>query len=379
MTGGEGGKMFARKKIRYAVVGLGHIAQKAVLPAFKHAKNNSELTALVSGNPLKLKQIAKKYKIKNCYSYDEFEKCLTSGVVDAVYVATPNTLHQKFVEMAATHKIHILCEKPMATDEEACLSMIKAARENKVKLMIAYRLHFEAANLRAIELAASRKIGQLKAFSSLFTFQVTDKNNIRLNRDLGGGTLYDIGIYCINAARYLFRSEPTEVYAISTNSGDQRFAEIDELTSAVLRFPNGELATFTTSFGAADSSFYDLIGTKGRLHLENAYDYAMPMELTIIKDENKKRQRFSKRDQFAPELIYFSNCILKNKEPEPAGAEGLADIRVIQALQRSIEIGQPVSLLPLEKTQRPSSRQEINKPEIKPPKTIQATSPRGDH
>src|SRR5919109_4884539 len=138
-------------KIRYAVVGLGHIAQVAVLPAFAHA-GNSELTALVSDDPEKLEKLGRKYRVKNRYSYAEYDECLAGGEVDAVYIALPNHLHREYSERAARAGVHILCEKPMAVTEEDCLSMIRVAEENQVKLMIAYRLHFEEANLKAIDL-----------------------------------------------------------------------------------------------------------------------------------------------------------------------------------------------------------------------------------
>jgi glucose-fructose oxidoreductase len=187
------------KKIRYAVVGLGYIAQNAVLPAFAHARN-SELTALVSDNPTKLKKLSKKYCVPHTYSYEEYSECLESGEVDAVYIALPNHMHRAYTEAAARAGVHVLCEKPMAVTEEDCQAMIAAAEKNNIKLMIAYRLHFEEANLRAVELVQSGKLGEPRVFDSVFTMQVKP-GNVRLQKEKGGGTLYDIGIYCINAAR----------------------------------------------------------------------------------------------------------------------------------------------------------------------------------
>lgn len=363
------------KKIRYAVVGLGHIAQEAVLPAFAHAKVNSELRALVSGDAEKLRKLGRRYGVDALYSYEQFEDCLASGDIDAVYICTPNNLHQRFAEIAASYKVHVLCEKPMATEELACESMIETARENDVKLMIAYRLHFDPTNLKAISLAQSQ-IGNPKIFNSVFTMQVRDETNIRLQRAMGGGTLYDIGIYCINAARYLFQDEPIEVFAMTANSGDPRFTEIDEITSAILRFPNERLATFTTSFGATDSGDYDLIGTEGRVRVSHAYEYAEGMELELHKDGKTKTFRFDKHDQFAPELIYFSNCILDNVEPEPSGEEGLADVQVIEALLESARSQQLVKVEVVHRIERPSLRQKIVRPALRrTPSAVHATAP----
>src|SRR6266550_6491801 len=200
------------KKVRYAVVGLGYISQAAVLPAFAHARN-SALTALVSDNPTKLKKLSKKYSVPNTYSYEEYSECLASGEVDAVYIALPNHLHRAYTEAAAAAGIHVLCEKPMAVTEGDCQAMIAAAEKNKIKLMIAYRLHFEEANLKAIELVQSGKLGEPRIFNSTFTMQMKP-GNVRMQREKGGA-LYDIGIYCINAVRALFAAEPTAVVAWS--------------------------------------------------------------------------------------------------------------------------------------------------------------------
>ncbi|HEX6436522.1 MAG TPA: Gfo/Idh/MocA family oxidoreductase, partial [Candidatus Binatia bacterium] len=258
--------------MRYAVVGLGHIAQVAVLPAFSHARQNSELVALVSDDPAKHEKLRSKYKVQRTYSYDEYDQCLRSGAIDAVYIALPNNLHCDFAVRAAQAGIHVLCEKPMAVTEEECENMISAAKQARVKLMVAYRLHFEKANLEAVEIAHSGKLGEPRFFSSVFAMQVKE-DNIRLKRELGGGTLYDIGVYCINAARSLFRAEPSEVHAFSVSGNDPRFREVDEMTGAVLRFPDERLASFTCSFGAADVSAYELVGTEGNLRVEPAYEY----------------------------------------------------------------------------------------------------------
>src|SRR3954467_8527534 len=318
-----------REKVRYAVVGLGHIAQVAVLPAFAHAEN-SELMALVSSDSEKLEKLGRKYKVQGRYSYQQFEDCLDSGAVDAVYLALPNHLHREYSERALRRGIHVLCEKPMAVTEEDCRSMIRVAEENQAKLMVAYRLHFEEANLKAIDLVQSGKLGDPRLFDSVFTMTVKD-GDIRLNsRDLGGGTLYDIGIYCINAVRNLFGAEPMEVVAFSANKGDQRFLQCEETTSAILRFPGRErLATFTCSFGAADVSTYRVVGSKGELVMDPAYENARELKQRVTINGRAPEGTFPKRDQFAPELIAFSECSLNGAAPEPSGWNGLAYVPLI--------------------------------------------------
>ena len=371
---GHKGSSSKSKKVRYAVVGLGYISQVAVLPAFVHAKENSELTALVSGDATKLRKLSKKYRVGRTYSYEQYAECLESGEVDAIYIALPNNMHRAYTEGAARAGIHVLCEKPMAVTEQECQAMIEAAEHAKVKLMIAYRLHFEKGNLSAIETLQKGKIGEPRIFSSNFCQQVAVGNS-RLRRELGGGPLYDIGIYCINAARNLFRAEPSEVSAFAASSGDNRFTEVPEMASVVMRFPDDRLATFSCSFGASDRSAFEVIGTKGVLGMDPAYEMVGDLKLEITINGRSQKHTFSKRDQFGPELVYFSDCILRNREPEPGGLEGLADVRIINALLQSQSSGRTVKIEPLDVGKRPAQDQEIYKPPFGKPRLVKAAAP----
>lgn len=347
------------------------------MPAFAHAKQNSELKALVSDDAVKLRKLGDRYKVKNRYSYEEFGLCLHSGEVDAVYIALPNSLHCEYAVRAAQAGVHVLCEKPLAVTEDDCGEIVRACAENNVELMTAYRLHFEKANLEAIKVIQSGRIGQPRIFNSLFTMQVQD-GNIRTQRKLGGGSLYDIGIYCINAARYLFRTEPVEVSAFTAASSDKRFREVDEMTSALLRFPDDRLATFTSSFGAADRAVYEVVGTKGSLRMENAYEYSKEIELSVTVNGKSQTRRYARRDQFGPEIVYFSDCILKGKHPEPSGIEGLADVHIIRRLYESAETGLPLAVRPLSRQRRPSLSQEIRRPPVREPELVRVRPPTRD-
>ena len=367
-----------RRKVRYAVVGLGHIAQAAVLPAFAHASRNSELAALVSDDATKLGTLGKRYGVPAGarFGYEQYDECLASGI-DAVYIALPNHLHREYTERAARAGVHVLCEKPMALSEKDCAAMIRAAERGGVKLMIAYRLHFEAANLTALEAVKSRVIGEPRIFDSVFTMQV-EAGNIRLRRETGGGTLWDIGIYCINAARYLFRDEPQEVFAYTANNGEKRFREVDEMTSAVLRFPKDRLAAFTCSFGAGDTAAFQVVGTKGDVRVDPAYEYAMALRSVVTVDGKKRTREYAKKDQFAPELLHFSDCVQAGRDPQPGGREGLADVRVIRALYRSAATGRPVRLGPFEAPPRPTLAKEERRPPVRKPDLVKAKSASGD-
>lgn len=362
----------SRTKVRYAVVGLGHIAQSAVLPAFAHAKR-CVLSALISDDEAKLDELSRKYGVE--HRFFDYDSALSSGTFDAIYIALPNHLHCEYTVRAAEAGIHILCEKPMAVTVHECEKMLHAAETGDVKLMIAYRLHFEEANLRAVKIAEEGTIGDVRAMQSVFAIDV-NPGNIRLQRQLGGGSLYDVGIYCINAARYIFRSEPIEVTAFTENNGEPRFEETDEMTGALLRFPQDRLALLLSSFGAQEVSEFRIIGTKGNLRVEPAFDYAGNLTHHLTLDGKTTKKRFAKRDQFAPQLTYLARCIQNGEEPEPNGHEGLLDVRIIEALYQSAASGSAVQLEPRTKPTRPSLRQEEQAPPVRAePEYIHASPP----
>ena len=365
------------RKIRYAVIGQGYIAQAAVLPAFDHAKKNAELVALISDDPVKLKKLSRDYGVARVATYDDYDVLMASGEIDAVYIALPNHLHLDYTVRAARAGVHVLCEKPMAVTEAECRKMQRECKKQGVKLMIAYRLHLEKANLAAVELVRSGTLGEPRLFNSTFTMQVNDPDNIRLHEETGGGTLYDIGVYCINAARYLFRDEPTEVFAITARNHEKRFSEVEEMTSASMRFPGDRLASFICSFGTAKSSAYEVVGTLGSLRVAPAYSYAQDLKLTVTVDGKTRERRFSRSDQFAPQLVYFADCILYDKNPEPSGEEGLIDVRIINALYRSAETGRVVKLPRMQKDVRPTRKQQLSRPAVDKPKLVRATPPSG--
>jgi predicted dehydrogenase len=365
-TGGE---------IRYAVVGLGYFAQNAVLPAFSHASSNSRLTALVSDDGKKLRALGAKYGVDNLVTYSEFPQLLKSGEIDAAYIVLPNDMHREYAVLAAKAGIHVLCEKPMAVLERDCAEMIRVANEHHAKLMVAYRLHMDEANLKAIEEIRSGRIGEPRFFNSAFSMQVKE-GNTRVKSERGGGPVFDLGIYCINAARYLFRAEPYEVTAFSSSrEGDPRFKEVEEMTSAILRFPGDRQATFTCSFGAADTSWFSVVGSKGNLCLDQAYDYSFPPSLEITVDGKTRTKTFGKKDQVAGELLYFSECILKDRQPEPSGLEGLADVRIINAILESARKGKPVKIEQVKKTTRPNKDMRKSRPPASEPELVHAVPP----
>jgi glucose-fructose oxidoreductase len=365
------------RPVRFAVVGLGHIAQAAVLPAFRHARPHAELSALVSGSPAKLKALGRRYGVKSLSSYDGARDLFTSGDIDAVYIALPNTLHAAWTIRAADAGLHVLCEKPLATTAADCERMIEACERNRVQLMTAYRLHFERCNLEVADIVRKKRIGVARYFNAQFSMQVK-AGNIRLKRELGGGPEWDIGIYCQNAARYVFADEPTQVWATATNSGDRRFTEVPETLHVIMKFPRDRVANFICSFGAADRSRYEVVGTKGSVVCDPAFEYAAGLGYELAIGEKKTRKKFAKSDQFAPELVHFSKCVRSGRHPEPSGTEGLIDVAVIEAIHRSINSGGWALVDAPARRRRPTLRQEMRRPAVpREPKLVQAESGHG--
>ncbi len=362
--------------IRYAVIGLGHIAQAAVLPAFQNAEN-SELTALVSSDDVKLARLGERYNIGHEYHYEDFDDLVADGDVDAVYIALPNHLHHDYVLRCAEAGLHVLCEKPLGVTSQECKEMVEACEKNEVLLMTAYRLHFEAANLQAVDAAQKGELGDLRYFQASFSQDVKPGDVRLMPIEEGGGTVYDVGIYCINAARYLFRDEPTQVMAFSeSREGDDRFSDCDEMTCATLRFPGQRIATFVTSFGAQQTSTYRLVGTEGEVVLDPAFGYATNLAYEFHIGDEVRGQTFPKRDQFGPELVYFSDCIENARTPEPDGYEGWADVSIIEAIYESARTGKPVDVDVVEPPKRPDAAQIITRPGFEKPSEVHASGPK---
>jgi len=347
--------------VRMAVVGQGYFAQSAILPAFDEVPE-CELVALFSGDDTKLEQLKAAYDVPYALGYDQYDQFLRSGAVDAVYIALPNDLHCDFAVRAAAAGIHVLCEKPMAVTSQQCERMIDACEQANVKLMIAYRLHFDEGNLAVVDLIKDGKLGVPRFMTAVFSQQVSEHNS-RTQAHHGEDPLYDMGVYCINACRYVFRAEPIEVVAqAASRRSDPRFSQIDEQLSATLLFPEDRLATFVCSFGAAKCGWYQVVGTEGSLRVDPAFTSAEPLRYELTVNGKTKSKKFRKRDQVAGELTYFANCILNDTVPEPAGEEGLADLRIIEAIRQAVHTGARMPVRAVERASRPSTRQVEKQP-----------------
>lgn len=343
---GSGPALGATRKIGYAVVGLGSYATRQIMPNFAGCEH-SRLVALVSGTPAKLEQYGEQYGIAKThrYSYADFDRIRDNPDIDAVYIVLPNSLHAEYSIRAAQAGKHVMCEKPMATSVAECEAMIAACRKAGTKLMIGYRSRFEPYNKLAIELARAGHVGPTRLITAEHGFPI-QPGQWRLDKPLsGGGSMMDIGIYSLNAARYLTGEEPVEVSAMeSTDRSDPRFRTVEDRITFALRFPSGIEANCISSYSSAHNG-YRVIGTEGSIDMEPATPYVGQV-MTIRKGGRTEPRTLPapRKNQFAGQLDHLAECILNGTQPLVAGEEGLADMRVIEAIYRSAAERRHVSL-----------------------------------
>jgi len=339
--------MAASKPVGYAVIGLGGFAQRAILPGFKHSKKG-RLVALVSGDKLKAKRLAAKFGAGAFYTYDELPACLSDPQVEAVYIATNNGSHARYAVQAANAAKHVLCEKPMANSVEECRQMLAACRTSDVRLMIAYRKYFEPSSLELKKLYKSGKLGRLKYIHSafgIFLSPVLERGSWHLDPNLsGGGSLPDVGVYCLNTIRWLVGEEPHAVSAYQWAADPKRFSEVDENIAFRLDFPSGIVAQCTSSFQAAESSFLQVHGEKGWACLNPAFQYDLERCLYGEIGGRWFETKFKVIDELALEIDALADAVRRRRDPEPNGVEGMRDMAVMEAIYQSAREGRTVSI-----------------------------------
>jgi len=339
--------MGASGRVGYAVVGLGHFAEHVVLPGFRNSRK-AQLVALVSGDERKARRLAKKFGASDVYHYDSYTQCLDNPQVEAVYIATNNSTHAEFTVQAAAAGKHVLCEKPMATSVAECQQMIDACRAHHVRLMIAYRKYFEPASLDLKMLVDSGKLGRLKIIHSAFSVYLRPGGGRaawHFDRKLaGGGALPDVGVYCVNTARWVTGKEPVEAAAYQWTVDPEVFQEVDENIAFRLNFPDGLIMQATASWGGAQESFLHIVGEKGWATLAPAFQYDEERRLYGRIGGRWFEKQYKVMNELALELDAFADCIRRNREPAPNGAEGLRDVQVMQAIYRAAREGRPVTI-----------------------------------
>ncbi|WP_343519551.1 Gfo/Idh/MocA family oxidoreductase [Sphingomonas sp.] len=327
----------AKRKLGYAVVGLGSYATQQIMPRLAQCEF-AELRALVSGTPAKLEKFGAQYGIPRTHWYDyrRYDRIRDNPDIDLVYVVLPNSMHAEYAIRASQAGKHVLCEKPMAVSAAECEAMIAAARAARRKLMIGYRSQFEPHNLRAIELVKSGFVGRPTLITSEHGFHIQPRQ-WRLDHALsGGGSLMDIGIYSLNAARYLAGEEPLEVSAMeSTDRNDPRFATVEDRIDWQMRFPSGAIANCVSSYSSGHNAFR-VTGTKGWVGMDPATSYA-GHRMWTRRDAQTSEVTLPPpgKDQFVAQLDHLAESVLTGIPLRASGEEGLKDLQLIEAIYRS--------------------------------------------
>lgn len=332
------------KRVGFAAVGLGNISDTFMKACA--LSQGARVTGLVTGHPQeKGPRYASQYSVpqSSIYTYETFDRIRDNKEIDAVYIGLPNSMHCEFTLRAAQAGKHVLCEKPMAISSAECRRMIDACRAANVKLMIAYRVHYDPTYARVASILKSGDLGQIQQYEGSFPGNQR-AGAWRLDRKLaGGGSLFDLGIYPLNAIRFLSGEEPTTYQAmVSTREEGPRFTQMEQTVQWMMRLPSGILANCSSSYGQSGENYLTVRGTNGYVSIHNAFSYE-GLRLTgrtpqgSIDEPSTGKQPF----QFVAEADHFAACIRNNTQPSTPGEEGLKDMLAIEAIYKAA--GTPVA------------------------------------
>ncbi len=333
------------KSFGYAVVGLGGLSLSDILPAFAHTKR-ARLTGLVSGSPDKARSLAAQYGVPDSgmYSYDTYDRIADNPAIDAVYIVLPNFMHAEYTIRAHKAGKHVLVEKPMANTVKECDDMIAAASAANRHLAVAYRLRFEPYTQAMIKMVRDKEFGKAKVILCEAGFNTRNPDQWRLKKkEGGGGSMMDIGIYSVNAARYLSGEEPTEVFGMEYSTpGDPRFKEVEETINFQMRFPSGVLANCVSSYGTNLNRFR-VHAENGSFEMEPAYS-RRALGMRVFRGSTIEHRHMREPDHFAAMMDHLADCAATNTRPLIDGEDGRNDMRVIEAVYESVRTNRPVKL-----------------------------------
>ena len=348
------------KRIGFAVVGIGHLALEEIIPAITLSKM-CRLTGLVSGDLEKAKRVARDYGVPETgiYNYENFERIKDNKDIQVIYIVLPNSMHHEYVLRSAKIGKDVLCEKPMATNVKDAEEMTEACKKAGVKLMIAYRQQYEPNNRYIEEMVRAKTFGKVKIFEANNSQNESGASGGKqqwrhVKKMAGGGALPDIGLYCLNACRFLTGEEPYEVTANQYSTpNDPRFKEVEETIQWMMRFPSGLVANCLASYGAHETKKYRFTAENGWFGMEPSFAYkGLKMEISYAMGGSLERYEnptMAEQNQFALEMDHMSDCVLHNKKPHSGGEEGIQDHRIMEAIYESARTRKPVELKRIEK------------------------------
>lgn len=329
----------------YAIVGIGSLAESDILPAFANTQR-SRVMGLVSGDMAKAKETAAKYGVpeRGLYTYDTFDRIADNPDIDAVYIVLPNNLHAEYTIRAHKAGKHVLVEKPMANTVADCEAMIAAAKEANRQLMVGYRLRYEPFTQAMIRMGREKEFGDVKAIVCEAGFTVGNPAQWRLQKAAaGGGSMMDIGIYAVNAARYLAGEEAIEVNATeSTDRKDPRFKEVEDTIHFHMRFPSGVIASCLSSYNVNLNRFR-VHAQRGSFEMEPAWSRT-GLRLRVMRGSVVEQRYLPQRDHFAAMMDHLAERAAAGQAPLTDGVDGLNDMKVIEAVYESVRRRQPVAI-----------------------------------
>ncbi len=329
--------------LRVAILGLGSYATR-VADAMVSCKK-AKLVGAISGTPTKLTSWQSKYGIpeKNCYNYENFDAIKNNPDIDAVYLTTPNSLHMPHTLRVAAAGKHVISEKPMAVNAKEGQMMVDACKKANVKLLVGYRMHFEAKTLEIIRMRKEGELGKPLFFQGLTGFRIGDPTQWRLNKKLaGGGSMMDIGIYAVNGARYMIGEEPIWVTAQEVKNDKVKFKEgVDETITFQMGFPGGAVASCLSTYAMNGLDKFYLNCEKGFAEMQPSTGYG-PIKARTNKGELTHEHITHQTVQ----MDEMSAILLEGKKPIVPidGEEGLKDLKIMDAIFASIKTGKKIML-----------------------------------
>lgn len=332
--------MADNSRIRWGVLGMANIARAALIPALQSARN-AEVVAVASRDTERAFGTATRFNIAS--SYGSYEALLADPNVDVVYVPLPNTLHAPWVLKAIAAGKHVLCEKPLGLSAAECFTMAEAADAKGVKLMEAFMYRFHPQIDALVTLIDEGAIGELRHMHASFTFRLARPDNIRLQPDLGGGALMDVGCFCVNIFRTVTGEEPVDVSAIAHWHPNG----VDDQLAGTLRFANGITAQFDCGLGMARRETFLAAGVEGVVELPRAFlPGEQPTTIMLRRGYNEGDQRtIAGVDAYRLMVEHFSDCVFTDTAPLFDAREAALNMRVIEALYRSAAAeGTPVTI-----------------------------------
>jgi predicted dehydrogenase len=328
------------KKLGVALVGLGSYSTHQLAPALQQT-SKCNLAGIVTGTPEKAAKWKKQFNLsdQNMYTYETFDRIAENKNIDIVYVVLPNSMHHEFVIRAAKAGKHVICEKPISVSVKEAEEMIAACKKANVRLFVGYRLHFEPFNMEATRVGQKKEFGKVKIVETSMGFKIGDPTQWRLKKSLaGGGAMMDVGIYAIQGARYSTGEEPIAVTAQEYKTDPVKFKEVDETIFWQMEFPSGAVSHSSTSYASSTERLF-ISAENGWLELRPAFGYG-----PLAGKTSKGILNLPIVNHQQQQLDAMAACILENKETDATGEEGLKDMKIIEAIYRSIETGRRVTL-----------------------------------